>query len=248
MNRFVFVLLPTLAAGIAMMTPASAVVLQPNEADSKDTFVYQNLPAFNFDGGMFGSFLPVGKTAAPVPGHDTESLLEFDLSSVTLSAAQVTSATLELHAVDTTATGFGGNPDASHVVAVNLFGIAPTDMHTPWMESTVNWSEVAALTLAGQYASTDITGIDQAFTFDVSTLVKQWLDGTLDNNGMLLIAESAVPVDETFVVATFSSAAGGFAPKLTIVPEPSSVVLALSALAAVAWLSRRRAMGRNRMK
>lgn len=254
MNRFVFLLLSTLAAGIAMATPALAVVvLQPNEAASKDTMVYEFLPTFNFNGPPFGAFLPASKTAFPADGHDVESLLEFDLSSVTLTAAQVTSATLELYSIDNedemTGTGFGANPTASDPVTVNLLAFLDDDPGL-WGEAAVTWNVKNGLSIAGQYASTDIDGINQWYSFDVTTLVQQWLDGTLENNGFLLSADAPVLREdvENFAVAAFSSSAGGFAPRLTIVPEPSGVVLALSAIAAVAWMGRRRITGRIRMK
>jgi hypothetical protein len=239
MNRYLFVILFAFAGGIA--DRASAVTLQPAEADSKDTFVYEFLPTFNFNGAPFGAFLPAGKTDTPADGHDTQSLLEFDLSSVTLAAPQVTSATLELYAVDTAATGFGANPTPGAPVVVNLFAVAGT-----WDEGTLMWNTLPGT--AGQFSSATITGINQPFTFDVTNLVKQWLDGTLPNHGMMLVADAAVPASSTFAAATFSSAAGSVAPKLTIVPEPTGIALAGCAIAAVSWFGLRRGFHRHRLQ
>lgn len=253
MNRFVFIILFALAVGATLVPSAQAVTLQPNEAASKDTFVYEFLPTFNLSTPPFGQFLPAGKTEAPADGHDVEALVEFDLSSVTLTAAQVTSATLELYSIDNeddlTGTGFGANPTASNPVLVNLSAIGP-GAPPLWQEATATWNSHNLLPSAGQYAATSVNGINQWFAFDVTTLVQQWLNGSLQNNGMLLVADAAVfrPDVQNFAVAAFSSASGQFAPKLTVVPEPSLVVLALSAVAALAWIGRRRAVGRNRMK
>lgn len=243
MNRFACAILFVLGVTVVLNSTASgAIVLQPNEAASKDSFGYEFLPTFNFDTGMFALFLPVSQTTTPKDGHDIKSILQFDLSSVTLTAAQVTSATLELNAVDTTTTGFGVNGTASQPILVNLFAVGST-----WTESTVTYGTLP--TTAGQFATASVDTFNQAFTFDVTNLVKQWLDGTLTNHGFFL--EAGAPqyhadVDK-FGVATFSSSGGAVAPKLTIVPEPSSMVLGLSAVGTVALMYRRRTMRRHRL-
>ncbi len=223
----------------AMAGGAQAVTLQPNETDSKDTFAYENLPTFptgNFNSFPFNAYLPAGPTGS---GHDTESILEFDLSSVTLSAAEVTSATLELYVVATEETNFGVSPSGANPVTVNLFSLTGT-----WDESMVAWSTVPAT--GSQYASAVVNAINTPVTFDVTTLVKDWLDGSLTNNGLLLRGDAIVGTSPDFVFATFSASAGAVAPKLTIVPEPSSIVLALSAGVAVVVLGTRRAARRQR--
>jgi hypothetical protein len=234
-----------LFAGLASGPSAQAVeiVLQPNEAASKDTFVYENFADANFDttvaGPIFGSYLGAAQTTTP---HTTESYLQFDFSGVTLTAAEVTSATLELHAVNGAAAGFGVNPAPANPVLVDLFAVVED-----WSETLLTWNTPPPA--AGSlYAQTSIDGINQAFTFDVTDLVKDWLDGSLANKGLALKGNAPVPVMATFAAAAFSSSSGAFAPKLTIVPEPSGVVLALSALAATVLLSRRRLAGRHRIR
>jgi hypothetical protein len=238
MNCRVLLILFLLTIGLAATT--QAITIQPDETGSKDTFGYQGIPGLptgNFNAPPFNAFLPAGPTGT---GHDTESVLEFDLSGVALTAAQVTSATLELFVVDTAATGFGISPTLADPATVNLFSLTGA-----WDESTVTWSSLPGT--GSQYASTLVDGINTAVTFDVTTLVKEWLDGTLPNNGLLLRGDAIVSTTGGFVIPTFSASAGSVAPKLTIVPEPSSVVLALFACGAVACVFGRRAARRHGM-
>jgi hypothetical protein len=235
----VFAILICFAAGVAFSNVARAVTIQPNEAASKDTFVYQFLPTFNFNSGGFGSLLTAGATGI---GHDTESLVQFDLSSVGLASAQVTSASFQLYVDSTSAAGFGLNPDAAHPIQIDLLaigGASPT-----WDENTVTWS-TEPTTVGGLVASATINGINQWITFDVTSLVKQWLDGTLTNNGFLLRQDAVVPGSGSFYVGVFDSSAGTNQPLLNVVPEPTSMVLALCALPWIAWGGKRAAMRRG---
>jgi hyaluronate lyase len=206
----------------------AAVVLQPTETASKDTFVYQG-----FGGGLnFANdpLLPVGQTTN---GHTTETLIEFDLSGVSLTAAEIVSATLELYQSDTALTGFGANPSPGPgALTVNLYAISGA-----WNEATVSWNTKPAV--GALYASQVITSSNQTVSFDVTNLVKDWKNGAISNFGLTLQAAGAVGSSPNWVYATFESGGGTTAvPKLTIVPEPSSVMLALSAFGAAVFAAR----------
>ncbi len=224
----------------AVAQSAYGITLQPNETDSSDTFGYEFLPAMNLSGGGFGTMLAVGATTT---GHDSKAVLAFDLATVGLAGSQVQSASLNLFAIDTTTTGFGVSPSAVSPLTVNLSPLAAS-----FDEATVAWSTIPA---AGAVeTSLSIDGINQTFSFDVTNLVKQWLDGSLPNHGMLLTADSPVGSSPDWVYAVFSSAGGQVAPALVItpVPEPASVFLALAATPAVAWAAVRRTRRRNGLK
>ncbi|MEX0977852.1 MAG: DNRLRE domain-containing protein [Pirellulales bacterium] len=233
---FGFAAMPNFAAG------AELFIRQPPEVESKDTFVYQGVADANFDttqaGPFFGKVLGVGQTTT---GHTTESLIQFDLSNVGMTSAQAYWSFLELRAVSTVAVGFGANPTPATPVVVDLYAVAGT-----WGETDVTWNTPAPATGA-LFASQTVDAIDQTYTFDITALVKQWLDGTIPNNGMILKGNAPVPSGMTFAAAVFSSSSGTIGPRLTIVPEPSSVVLALSAAGAVGLLYRRRTMRRHRI-
>lgn len=232
MNRRVFATLTLTAAGLFFCNAAQAITTNPSEATSKDTFGYQGLPALNLNGLPFGNFLPVGATTT---GHDTKSILEFDLTGVGVTSAQVASATLNLFVGDTTATGFGVNPTGGSPITVNLSALTGS-----WVETTVAWGTIPAV--GAQYDSLAISAINQTVSFDITQLVKDWLDNTVTNNGLILEADSAVGSSPNWVYATFVSSAGANVPALVItpVPEPSTVVLALCALPGLAWIAMRR--------
>lgn len=224
----------------AVANTAFGITIQPNEADSSDTFGYQFLPAMNLSGGGFGTMLAVGATTT---GHDTQAVIAFDLAAVGLTGAQVQSASLNLFAIDTALTGFGASPTPGAPITVDLAPLAAS-----FDEATVAWATIPA---AGAVeTSQSIDGINQTFSFDVTDLVKQWLDGALTNNGVLLTANAPVGGSPSWVYAVFSSASGQVAPALVItpVPEPASALLALIAAPAIACAAVRRVRRQSRLK
>jgi hypothetical protein len=226
-------------ASLAMFSTAQAVTIAPSEATSEDTFVYEGFPDDNFDignaGPTFGRILGVGVTNS---GHTTETLLKFDLSGVGLLSGQVTAATLTLRSQSTP---FGANPAPANPVLVDLYANAAA-----FSETGMTWN--TARPLGSLYASTSVNDINTLFNWDVTQLVKDWLDGTIPNHGVLLKGNAAVPVGPTYAVATFGSSSTilGFVPTLTVVPEPSSVVLALMGLGATLIVARKRLARRVR--
>lgn len=235
MKYRMFVILFSLAAGVVWGPAADAAPLAPTD----DSFGYQFLSGMNLNSPPFGSFLPSGRTTT---GHDTKSVLKFDLSSVTLTAEEVTSATLDLYVVPTEATGFGVSPSPTSPITVNLFALAPG----AWDEGTVTWNSIPAA--AGQFDSHTISGTSQTVSFDVTALVQQWLSGDLANGGLLLEADQPVGSSPNWVYAVFSSSEGQVSPELNIVPEPGGMALALVALPALAWTCGRRGWGGRRLK
>jgi hypothetical protein len=214
------------------------ITVRPNEAASKDAFAYQFLPTFNFDSGPFGSLLSAGATGI---GHDTRSLVQFDLSSVNLTPAQVAApsfhATFQIYVDSTAEVGFGADPSPASPIQVDLTAVGGA---TPaWSESAVTWNSQPTVT-GGVASTATINGINQWVSFDVTSLVQQWLNGSLANNGFMLTEDAIVGTDPNFVVGVFDSSAGPNAPLLSIVPEPASVLLALAAVPWLAWRWRRR--------
>jgi hypothetical protein len=232
MNRRVFATLTLTAVGMLICNSAQAITINPSEATGKDTFGYQFLPTTNLNSPPFGSLLPAGLTTT---GHNTKSILEFDLTGVGVTSAQVASATLNLFVVDTVTTGFGASPSPGSPITVNLSALTGS-----WVESTVAWSTIPAS--GAQYDSLVINGINQTVSFNVTQLVKDWLDTTVTNNGLVLEGAAPVGSSPNWVYAVFASSAGNNVPSLVItpVPEPSTVVLATCALPGLAWVAMRR--------
>lgn len=234
MNCRVFVILSLLAAGLCLARPAAAATLAPTD----DSFGYQFLPAFNMNSPPFGAFLPAGLTDS---GHNTRSVLKFDVASLGLTSADVTSATLDLYVVSTESTTFGISPSAANPITVNLSALGAG----AWDETTVTDATIPAV--GSQYDALTIDAINQVVSFDVTALVKDWLDGAISNNGLILEGDAVVGSSPNFVYAVFASKDNGTVPSpvLSVVPEPATAWLALCALPALAWLGRRRVLGGN---
>lgn len=218
--------------------PAWAHLIQPNEADSQDAFTYEFLPTMNFEtlGPGFQAVLGAGKTST---GHDTHALVKFDLATVALTAAEVTKATLGLYVRDGGSVGFpfANASDATPVEAV----VSP--LNAPWSEMLVTW---AAEPGAGSpAASTVVDGIDRWVLFDVTALVKHWLDGTTPNEGFLISQAAEVLLGGQRVSMVFDSSSGLNRPYLEIVPEPASMGLWGLGVATLARRRRRRCFFRS---
>jgi hypothetical protein len=219
---------------LMLAPPAYAVNIASNQGAGQDGFVYSGAPI------AVSSFYPVivvGKTAGAA--HDTESLVQFDLSTVGSTAAQVTSATLNLWVSDVTVTGFGLNPDVSNPLQVDLFPATAV-----WDRSTAQWSTRPAT--GAQISSVVVTSIGHLISFDVTSAIQSWLSTPSSNFGLLLRADSVVGASGSYHYVAFSSGFGNqsaTAPYLTVVPEPASMALAAGLLplaAAAAWRQRTR--------
>src|SRR4051812_34581704 len=73
---------PSVIGGFVLLlnTLAPAVVIQPTDAQSHDVFLYQGVPTTNFNGPGFGAILGTGNSNGG--GHDAESLIRFDFTSL----------------------------------------------------------------------------------------------------------------------------------------------------------------------
>ena len=142
----------------ALVGSARGTIIQPTEALSDDTFVYQFLSTFNFHGGPpFNGLLTAGNTVGTAtPGHDTESLIRFDQSLIPTPLGFNTAADLRFTTKGATLYALGlawphdgkvsiktlyaGTPYLSHAVAsVTLLGNSGAAVH--W-EQTASGLEI----------------------------------------------------------------------------------------------------------
>jgi hypothetical protein len=259
--------LATLAAGQVSAVPLR---LQPDEATSKDVFVYQfDIPGFfgiptpprttNLDSDTlnmimpppvpFGNFLGASETDpfrltpdGPLREHGTRTLIQFDLSSVGLTPAQVRRASLNVYALP--ALGAFESPTAEKPVTTDLRRV--TDA---WGETTATWENRPGV------EDTPITsfvqsGVDEWISFDVSDLVREWLEDQSINFGVQLsqrdVVELEVPgMRDRYFASLYASSAFGdpaLRPYLEIapVPVPAALGLMLIGTAALGGLGLRR--------
>ena len=249
---------------VAAALPAAAGVY--SLADTADGYVYSGgvttpLAAFSF--GPPG-LLPTSRTGV-IGGstHDTESLLEFSLASlpIGITGSQIASALLTLRTADASyypiSHAVVPTPSAPFVVDVFAAAGAWNNATTyATLPATTTGSPLAQASLSD--TSSVSTGHLVDVTFDITSIVQSWVDGTLTNNGLLL-AGDAIVGDGTpaalFMArgytdgSTFAFVPQADGPMLvvTTVPEPASAALALLAAGGMSfgWLARRRPRGRS---
>jgi hypothetical protein len=141
----------------------------------------------------------------------------------------VTSAKLTLRSIHNTLGSI--DPSASFPVTTNVSALG-----ADWVEAATSWSIAPAAT-GGVVASAVVNSSSQLVEFDITALVKDWLNGSLTNFGMRLdqAAEVLVTDEQSSdfnkrVGATFVAAGGAAADRplleITTVPEPSTAMIA----------------------
>jgi hypothetical protein len=250
-----------LAAAALSAAPALAVsTLQPDEAASEDVFLYEfDVPGVfgiptpsrstNLDTETlnmispppvpFGNFLGTTVTdpfslppGGPLREHGTRSLLQFDLSGVGLTAAMVRSATISLYGLP--ALSALESPSEENPVTVDMRRVTED-----WSEQTATWDN--APRVAMDPATTVIqSGVNQWLDFDVTHLVKLWLDQPAMNFGVEFSQRAVVEIPQPdgardrYVASLYASSAfadPNLRPMLTVAPVPVPAALPLLALA-----------------
>ncbi len=135
-----------------------------------DNFITELLSTRNF-----GTHDQLGITG--LAGFRGETLMRFDLPPI--DAGEVVSATLYLYSNDP---GHGGAPTPADPMQVEARAVLGS-----WVEATVTWDTKPSVD-STVLDTTNVSGWEQWFSLDVTDLVKDWLDGSLDNHGIHLSA------------------------------------------------------------
>jgi hypothetical protein len=212
-------------------SPVHAGVIQPNDAQSKDTFIYSFLPTFNFNSTAsgFGDKLVSGRTNSM---HDLRTLIQFNLTGVTMGPGDI--ATLNLFVNTGASVGFPVvDPSPAAPVTTDVFAVT-----SGWDAATVTWQNQPTFNPT-VIDSEVINGVGRYFTFDVTSQVQSWLANPASNFGFS-VQQREVVLNGGSVQAVYDSAAGANKPFLFVGPVPEPATLGVVACAAMGLLSRRR--------
>ncbi|MSP13123.1 MAG: DNRLRE domain-containing protein [Chloroflexi bacterium] len=165
-------------------------------------------PGCTFNGGA--SFLRVGQDDPSVCG-DQRILIRFNLSTIP-SAGTIQSAQLNLYY-----NAFDASPTNPLTLTISLHRVTKT-----WSENTATWSDMnSAFAEIHDQLQLPPSGPFGYNSFFLTDLVKSWVTGSLDNNGIMLIGASTGDVN----FRQFASRENvPFKPQLTIVytvPTPT---------------------------
>jgi len=196
-------------AGVPVYEPSQTLVLQPDPAAGKDTWVYEWKATWNY------GLSPDVYVSNFYYVSWSNGLLQFDLSGVPAEAT-VLSATLELR--QRTPSSNGGRVSVHAVTSDWIEGVKTGANGAP------NWSErdagVPWTTAGGDYAAAAAASADMAGGFvgwvkwDVTALVDGWVRGAQVNRGLALVP-AAADTDVTFNSSDDGTPANR--PRLTVV-------------------------------
>jgi len=153
------------------------LVIQPSPEEGKDTMALTESPDTNYGSH---SFFSIGNMTVSMLGR---CYIQFDLSALP-SDAVIVSADMKLYQYDT--------------VGSESFSIGVHKVTAGWLEDTITWNNQPSY-LAIPESIVDITVGDTTWlSWDVGTLVQEWLDGTASNYGVIL-KDTDEPVGNTFI-------------------------------------------------
>jgi len=180
-----------LATGTAF---GAQLILQPG-AEGKDSHIREQGPTSNY--GSY-SYLTVNWS----PTQAGRGLVTFEGLSAIAKGSTINSANLELY-------NYANNPNDTF----SIYRITGT-----WEEMTVTWSNQPAY-FATAYASVLVTGTG-TWSFDIKTLVNEWVQATYANNGFMIIKRTESGTYPYFCSSDNTTYAH---PKLTVDYTPTAI-------------------------
>lgn len=178
---------------------SDVVVMQPDGADGKDTYVTTAYPDDNY--GNYNVLL-----CGYAFTNQYWAYIQFnELDEPQYQGANVLSAYLSLYVIDRDGSG-------------NFYIGFPVD---PWDELSVNWNNRPGPAGAG-FIPADYPVGNEWVNYNVTTLVQAWLDGTEPHNGFILFDEDTSSQRYLRVYSSDYSQTE-FAPQLIMSYEPLSL-------------------------
>lgn len=148
-------------------------VIQPGPNDGKDALIASGFPTLNF--GSVPTSFQIGYVDAG-SYEKSRGLYQFDLSVIP-AGATITSATFNLYQ-----NGLANGTD----LTIDLHQVTSS-----WSEGTVNWNTQPSFSATPEVSLVLDNTINLWRTWDVTSLVDDWHNGVVTNNGMVLIAPDA---------------------------------------------------------
>jgi hypothetical protein len=202
--------LRSLILSLALASTGSAETVTFTPSQDSDVYTFFDAPSFTPES------LNVG--ADPSLAHAHRSLVQFDISSLAIPAAEIGSAKLRLFSLIPNSSNGGGYRAGN--VSVHRQGAA-------WsLNPPLRWNDIQPQELAGTLVMTAATQ-EVWVEADITELVKQWVSGAKPNYGVVLKpeAESAEPwLNVEFASMELNS----FKPQLVIARAVAPPVLAIS--------------------
>lgn len=175
---------------------------------SQDTDVYRFT---TFPSSSTGDLDVSKESSAP---HTFRSFLEFDLASLGYTAGQpVTSAQLWLY---TTSVTSGGT-------------IRLQDITSDWTVAGFNWNTQP--TVGSFLTDTTVSTAGTWYSFDITSLVQQWVNDSSSNYGIRLSSPDDAQVK--FISNDATTGNEGYRPYVSVTPEPGRTVLLAAAFGLV---------------
>ena len=164
----------TITVSLAMVE--QTITIQPGPNEGKDSFVSSCSPDDNFSDY-------VGFRIGRWDDKIRRSYLQFDLNTLPADAV-ITNADLKLYQSSTFGTvGF----------TISLFKITAN-----WEENTITWNNQPDYHPIPESISSVIMGESTWLSWDVSTLLQEWVDGSITNHGIVLVGNTTVSFSEVF--------------------------------------------------
>lgn len=165
-----------------------------------------------FGNGPFGSAMGLDIGRSQSGGNNLFALYQFDLTGY---SSPVTSATLVLYQYASAGTS---------AMTIEVHRVTQT-----WDEATATWANASTGTAwtsggGGTYdsvvtAMVSITpGVYQAYTWDITALVNDWIANTVPNDGLELVYAVQPPVGNFVTFASRENTTTAQRPQLVIVP------------------------------
>jgi hypothetical protein len=153
------------------------LTIQPNALEGKDSMVVNQLPDDNY---VDNQYFSLGNLSASV---FLRGYLQFDVSSIPIEAV-IINAELKLYQYQT--------------IVLVVFIIGLHQVTESWDENLITWNNQPDYSPSPESTVTITVGAETWLSWSVSSLLEGWLEGSINNHGVLL-KDTDEPMGDTFI-------------------------------------------------